>query len=133
MPHAIVEYSSNLEADLDVLRLIDAVHAAALATGIFPIGGLRTRAARRTAYRIADGHPDNAFVHIVLRVGHGRDEATRKAAAETVFKGAEAVLEPLFGRRPLGLSLEMVEIDAATNLKRNNLHDYVEQRRKAAE
>jgi 5-carboxymethyl-2-hydroxymuconate isomerase len=30
MPHLIVEYSANIEADVDIPRLLSAIHAAAL-------------------------------------------------------------------------------------------------------
>ena len=73
MPHVVVEFSANLRGRADVPRLLRTVHDAALATGVFPRGGTRTRAEERTDYLIADGHPDNAFVHVTLRIGHGRD------------------------------------------------------------
>ena len=71
MPHLIVEYSANLEPALDIATLVEALHEAALETGVFPIGGMRTRAARRDLYRIADGHADNAFIHVQARIGAG--------------------------------------------------------------
>ena len=69
MPHLIVEYSANLEPDLDMAHVISVLHEAALETGVFPIGGLRVRASRRDIYKIADGHPDNAFIHVQARIG----------------------------------------------------------------
>jgi len=51
MPHLIVEYSANLERDVDISRVVAAIHAAALETGVFPIGGIRTRAERRDVYK----------------------------------------------------------------------------------
>lgn len=128
MPHIIVEYSANIRGRIGPEKLVECVHEAALRTGVFPIGGTRTRAAERSCYRIADGHPDNAFVHIVLRIGHGRDLATRRRAAEEVFRGACAFLEPLFQASPLGISLEVQEIDPAVSLKKNNLHEHVRAR-----
>jgi 5-carboxymethyl-2-hydroxymuconate isomerase len=104
------------------------VHASALATGIFPIGGVRTRAYAAEHYRIADGHPDNAFVHTMLRVGHGRDVETRKRACEAIFATLCGQLAGLFEQLPLGLSLEMQEIDPVLTLKKNNLHEYVKKR-----
>jgi 5-carboxymethyl-2-hydroxymuconate isomerase len=130
MPHIWVEYSANLDDDVVIDKLLDGVHAAAIATGVFPIGGARTRAVRVEQYRIADGHRDNAFVHVVLRIGHGRDAATKKAATEAVFTAVCAFLRPVYDRRPLGISLEMQELDPVLNLKLNNLHEYVAQRRK---
>ena len=96
MPHVVVEFSANLRGRADVPRLLRTVHDAALATGVFPRGGTRTRAEERTDYLIADGHPDNAFVHVTLRIGHGRDLETRKRAGQQVFDAlcAEFVLAP---------------------------------------
>ena len=128
MAHILIEYSANLGGRIDLPRFLEAVHAAALATGIFPIGGVRTRAYAAEHYRIADGHPDNAFVHTMLRVGHGRDVQTRKQACEAIFATICDQLAGLFEQLPLGLSLEMQEIDPVLTLKKNNLHEYVKQR-----
>jgi 5-carboxymethyl-2-hydroxymuconate isomerase len=128
MAHILIEYSANLGGRIDMSRFLEAVHASALATGIFPIGGVRTRAYASEHYRIADGHPDNAFVHTMLRVGHGRDVETRKRACEAIFATVCDQLAGLFERMPLGLSLEMQEIDPVLTLKKNNLHEYVKQR-----
>jgi len=130
MPHLIVEYSANLEPDVDVSRLVQVVHAAALATGVFPIGGLRTRAERRDVYAIADGHPDNAFVHVQARIGTGRQPEVRQKAAEHIFAAVKAETAEVFARRPLGLTLEMVEIDPVGSLKHNNLHEIVRARQR---
>jgi 5-carboxymethyl-2-hydroxymuconate isomerase len=121
----MIEYSSNLEGRLDVQSFVDAVHEAALATGVFPVGGIRTRAYATRFYRIADGHPDNAFVHVMLRVGPGRDAATRKRACESVFAAVCAALNGALDGMPLGISLEMQEIDRQFAYRQNNLHDYV--------
>ena len=128
MPHIVIEYSANLRGQLDLPRLLEAAHTSALATGVFPIGGLRTRAYAAEHYRIADAHPDNAFIHISLRVGHGRDLETRRRACEAIFTSVCERLAPLQERIPLGISLEMREIDPVLTFKKNNLHEYVKRR-----
>jgi len=130
MPHVIVEYSSNIRGRIGVEDLVKRVHEAALGTGVFPIGGIRTRAAERSCYRIADGDPDNAFVHVMLRIRHGRDLETRRRAGEEVFREVCACLEPLFESSPLGISLEVQEIDPELSFKKNNLHEYVDARQR---
>ena len=132
MPHLIVEYSTNLEPGLDVAGLVKALHEAALETGVFPIGGIRTRAARRDTYRIADGHADNAFIHVQARIGAGRTAQVRQQAAEHIFAALKAQTAQAFASRPLGLTLEIVEIDPVGSLKHNNLHEIVATRRKGA-
>ena len=133
MPHIIVEYSANIRDRMQLPELIEKLHATALATGVFPIGGARTRAAERTDYRIADGHPDNAFVHLSLMVGHGRDQETLKRASGAIFDTLVAHLAPLFEQIPLGLTLEVRELDPVLSYKHNNLHDYVKARQAGKE
>ena len=128
MPHVVVEFSANLRARADVPRLLHVLHHAAIATGVFPRGGTRTRAEERTEYLIADAHPDNAFVHVMLRIGHGRDLDTRRRAAQRVFDALCAELAPAFDAGPLAISFEVQEIDPDLSFKHNNLHRYVEAR-----
>ena len=129
MPHIVIECSGNLRARTDLPALVDAIHRAALATGVFPEGGIRTRVAERTDYKIADGDPFNAFVHVVMRIAHGRDAATRRRAADAVFAALCDRLEPVYAASPLALSLELEEIDPEMSLRKNNIHDYVAQRK----
>ena len=49
-------------SQLDFPGLLKALRASALATGVFPLGGIRVRAYQADHYLIADGHPANAFV-----------------------------------------------------------------------
>ena len=128
MPHIVIEYSANVRGQVGPEDLVARVHEVALRTGVFPVGGIRTRAVERTCYRVADGHPDNAFVHVVMRIRHGRDLATRRRAGEDVFRVVCDYLEPLFERSPLAISLEVQEIDPDVSFKKNNLHEFVSRR-----
>jgi 5-carboxymethyl-2-hydroxymuconate isomerase len=128
MPHLVVEYSANLESRFDRDGLLDRLHATAIETGLFPLGGIRIRAYRAEHYRIADGAPDNAFVHVTAMVGSGRPLERREAAAELIFATLCAVLEPVQAAGPLAISFNMQEFDPVLNFKKNNLHEYVERR-----
>lgn len=132
MPHVIAEYSANLETHLSVRGLVDALHRAALATGVFPIGGLRTRAERRDIYAIADGDPDNMFVAVIARIGHGRDAETRKRVAAELMRVLEAETANVFSAHGLGLTVEVQEIDPTASLKTNNLHERMKTQETAA-
>lgn len=122
MPHIVVEYSANLETQVDPRALVQALHRAALETGVFPIGGLRTRAERCEVYFLADGNPDNAFVAVVARIGHGRDAETRERVAAALMAVLERETREAFRTRGLGLTIEIQEIDPIGSLKLNNLH-----------
>ena len=122
MPHLIVEYSSNLEELMDLDGLMTKLRDRAVATGVFPLGGIRVRGERRDRYLVADGAPGNGFVHLTARIGHGRDAQTRRAAAEALFEVLLRHMQTIYDERGLGLSFEMVEVDPVTSLKKNNLH-----------
>jgi 5-carboxymethyl-2-hydroxymuconate isomerase len=125
LPHVIVEYSANLERDVSPRQLVDALHRAALETGVMPIGGLRTRAERRDVYAVADGDPENAFVAVLVRLGQGRDAETRRRVAEDLMRVLERETAEAFKTRGLGLTVEVQEIDGTASLKTNNLHERV--------
>ena len=86
MPHFTIEYSANLDSRVDMGEVVEVVRKAAVETGIFPLGGIRVRAIKCEHYAIADGDPNLGFLDMVLRLGEGRDLATRKKAGEHIFK-----------------------------------------------
>ena len=131
LPHIVIEYSANLEPRIGLQELVRKAHEAALASGVFEIGGLRTRCARRDVYRIADGHPDNSFVTVNVRIGHGRDAATRHKAGRMIFEAVCAHLAPIVATTPLGITLDVVEIDPTASFKQNNMHAIVKARAEA--
>jgi 5-carboxymethyl-2-hydroxymuconate isomerase len=123
MPHLNIEYSANLDGALDIQALVDRIHETALETGIFPLGGVRTRAEPRSHYRIANGNPDAGYIHMLVRIGPGRDEQTRRDAGEQIFGALCAFTEELYASRPLALSFELHEIPRDMAWRKNNLHE----------
>lgn len=123
MPHFTIEYSGNLDRHVDMGAAVELVRKAAVETGVFPLGGIRVRAIRCEHYAIADGRQNYAFLDMVLRLGEGRDLATRKKAGEHIFKALSAHLEPVFVQEKFALSFDMQINDKETSWKRNNIHE----------
>jgi 5-carboxymethyl-2-hydroxymuconate isomerase len=123
MPHFTIEYSANLDGRVDMGAVVELVRKAAVETGIFPLGGIRVRAIRCEHYAIADGRPTVGFLDMVLRLGEGRDLATRKTAGEHIFKALSAYLDPVFKEIKFALSFDMQINDKETSWKRNNIHE----------
>jgi 5-carboxymethyl-2-hydroxymuconate isomerase len=123
MPHFTLEYSANLDARTDMAEVVEVVRKAAVETGIFPVGGIRVRAVRCEHYAIADGNPELGFLAMVLRLGEGRDLATRKKAGEHVFKALSTFLDPVFARSKFALSFDIQINDKEMSWKRNNIHE----------
>ena len=123
MPHFTLQYSANLDAHVDIAKVVETVRKAAVETGIFPLGGIRVRAVRCEHYAIADGNPDLAFLDMVLRLGEGRDLKTRKQAGEHIFRALSVYLDPVFARCKFALSFDVQINDKETSWKRNNIHE----------
>ena len=123
MPHFTLEYSANLDARVDMGKVVEVVRKAAEETGVFPLGGIRVRAIRCEHYAIADGRTNYGFLAMVLRLGEGRDLATRKQAGEHVFQALSGYLDPVFATRKFALSFDMQINDKETSWKRNNIHE----------
>ena len=123
MPHFTIEYSANLDKRVDMAKVVEVVRKAAVETGIFPLGGIRVRAIKCEHYAIADGNPNLGFLDMVLRLGEGRDLATRKKAGEHIFKALSTHLDPVFAQSKFALSFDMQINDKDTSWKRNNIHE----------
>ena len=123
MPHVIVEYSANIESEITPQRLVEEIHAAAVTSGIAEPVAVRTRLKRREHFRVGDGNPDNAFVHIDIRARKGRTLEQKKHAVQTIYDQANKTLDVVFKARPLALTVEIHEIDSETRLLRNGLRE----------
>jgi len=128
LPHLVIEYSSNLERDIDIEKLVETLHAAAVGLDALPIGGIRTRAVRRDLYRISDSHPDNSFINVTLRVAP-RSPEVKKLVGETLFRTLRESVQPVFDRRPMALSFEIQDIDPEYRWKAGNIRDYLAKRK----
>jgi len=128
MPHLTVEYTGNLDGVLNVPELVQTLHAAAAGIEAFPLAGIRTRAQRIEHYRFADGHPDNAWVNLVLRIGHGRTLEVKQAAGERLFATLCDYLAPIAASAPLAISFEIQEMDPVLNFKQGNIREHMARR-----
>src|SRR5690349_18142800 len=91
VPHFIVEYTDNIKEDADIPGLLRKLHTTMLAQdGVFPLGGIRLRAHELKHYFVADGSPENAFVHAVLKIGQGRSPEVKAKVCQELFATMKA-------------------------------------------
>ena len=121
MPHLIIEHSDNIGSPADSQRLVDAVHQAALGSPIVPLAGLRTRAAVRQRFQVADGPPANAFVAILARLGPGRTASEKSAFLELLLSAVEGAVTEMAPGLTVSYSVEYQEIDAEFRINRNHI------------
>ena len=122
MPHLTIQHSPRLSESHDMHALCDLLRHVMLGQGCFPPGGIRVRAWPTPAEALADGHPDNAYVDMVLRMGAGRSDAVKRAAGAALMAEAEAFFADLLAAPHMMLALEIVEIDPDLSWKTNSIH-----------
>ena len=83
MPHLVVLYSANLEAEADMAgfcrRAADAMLAVRDESGkaVYPIGGVRVFAYPASHFAVADGSGDHGFIYMQLRMAPRRLRSAR--------------------------------------------------------
>lgn len=122
MPHLSIEYSANLDGQVDMRALCSLIRKAILENGPFEIGAVRVRAFKADVWAIADELAENSFLDMSFRIGQGRTAEEKERVGAAIFAAAGDFLAPLFTTPHFALSLEIREIDAALSWKKNAIH-----------
>lgn len=122
MPHFYAECTDNIREEAALPELFAKVNSALAGTGIFPLGGIRSRAIWLDTWQMADGKHDYAFVHMTLKIGAGRSLEDRQKTGEMLFNLIKTHFASLMAKRYLALSFTMEELDPVLNYKQNNVH-----------
>jgi 5-carboxymethyl-2-hydroxymuconate isomerase len=126
MPHLMIDYSANVEPDVDIGGLCNTLRDVAASIDAFPLAGVKVRAVRVDHYAIADGNPEHGFIDISVRIREGRDPETKRDAAQKIFDAANEYVADVIQRRSLALSLELRDINAALSPKSGSIRKYLE-------
>ncbi|MDH0648542.1 5-carboxymethyl-2-hydroxymuconate Delta-isomerase [Pseudomonas sp. GD03858] len=129
MPHLVLLYSPDIEADADMPGLCRALADCMLAQRdehdrqVFPTGGTRVLAYPAAHAAIADGHGDYGFVYANLRMGSGRSAAVHQQVGDALLAVLRRHLNALLERRPVGVTLQIDESQAQVyDAKHSSLH-----------
>lgn len=129
MPHLVILYTPNIEAETDMSALCRTLADTMLAQRdeadkpVFPIGGTRVLAYPAAHCAVADGQADYAFVYLNLRMAAGRSEAVKKKAGDDLLAGVRAHFAPIFDQRHIGITLQIDESPGQVyDGKHSNLH-----------
>lgn len=128
MPHLVVLYSSNLEAQTDMTALCRSLADAMLGVRdehsqqVYPTGGVRVFAYPAPHYAVADGQRDYAFVYLNLRMSQGRTATVKQRAGEALLAAAKAHFESLFATRYIGITLQIDEGQEVFDAKHSTIH-----------
>ena len=128
MPHLVIQYTANIEADADMSRLCRRLADVLVAqrgddgARVFPIGGTRVLAYPAAHFAVADGSADCAFVYLNLRIAPGRSAAAKLAAGDALLAATQDHFATLFASRLIGITLQIDEGAPVFDAKHSNLH-----------
>jgi 5-carboxymethyl-2-hydroxymuconate isomerase len=116
MPHLTVEYCTELADDFAPRALLKALNRTLIASGLFSVTDIKSRAIALDTVLVGDGAPDR-FVHIEVALLSGRPLEVRRQLASALLASAEAELDET-AQRPLQVSVEVRELDKDSYAKR---------------
>ena len=119
MPHLTLEYSDNVE--FEVQPLLARLHDELAATGAVNVKGLKSRAVRHADYRMADGYPGYAFVHLNILLRAGRSLETRQLVAQRAMAVLDETFGHYFDQGYLSLSVDIKEMAPDIALTKHNI------------
>lgn len=123
MPHLTFECTDNIYDEAAIPALLKLANDVLIAQGgVYPTGGIRSRAIRLHDWCVADGSHDDAFVHATLKIGSGRSTEAKQKTGDDLFRLMTEHFADLVARRGLALSLEIAEFSEAGTWKQNNIH-----------
>ena len=129
MPHLVLLYTPDLEADADIPGLCRALADSMLEqrdeTGksVFPTGGTRVFAYPAAHCAVADGRGDYGFLYANLRMGSGRSAGVHKSVGDNLLQVLKQRLDPLLQQRPIGITLQLDEsTQQVFDAKHSTLH-----------
>ena len=94
MPHLVLECSANVPDEPDFDRVLRSLHEAMTTVGPFDLANVKSRAVRHERFRVEDGAPDRAFVHLTASVLAGREARVLRETGDALL----AVLRECFPR-----------------------------------
>ncbi len=107
MPHIIIEFSSDIASDSQIGVMLDAVHQAAVASGLFDASHVRVRAYPAHLYRV--GGSIDPFLHAQVRIHPGRSTEQKKNLSNAIL---EAMRE--CQRTAHSITVEIIEMERAS-------------------
>lgn len=128
MPHLVILYTKNLDAETDMAGLCRALADTMLSIRdesgqqVFPTGGVRVLAYPAAHAAVADGQRDYAFAYLNLRMGRGRSAEVRKRTGDQLLATARAHFEPLFAARFIGITLQIDEGPEVFDARHSSIH-----------
>ncbi len=110
MPHCIIEYSRTLESQVSPSVLVETVHQAAVASALFDVTHIKTRALTYAHFQSGSAQAD--FIHVTIRLHAGRTVEQKKHLSSLVLNHLASIK-----LSAVTITIETVDMDSASYVK----------------
>jgi len=120
MPHCILEYSDNIIDKTDNPAILKNIHNILVATKLFSLNDIKSRAIIHHDYLVGDGNPDRAFVNLTVSFLSGKDENVKKKISKDCLEILKKSFPLSSEKLKLSMTVEIRELDKETYLRDKN-------------
>ncbi len=110
MPQISFEYTRNITQEIETQALFAMIHRVLGEVAGIPIENCKSRAKRLDDYYIANGKPDNAFIHLEIRFIEGRTPEMKKEIGEQCLGYLESYFSESASNLDLQITVEILDI-----------------------
>lgn len=117
MPQIVLEYTNNIDLELDYNRLFSEIHKIIHKHAGIKIENCKSRVIKLDKYYIGDGKKQNAFIHLEIKILEGRSYQIKSELGNFVLK----LLEKHFSEEKkdfdLQITIELIDIEKNSYFK----------------
>jgi len=117
MPQITLDYTNNLNPDINFEILFSEIHQKLNEVAGIKIGNCKSRAIKLDNYFIAAGEDKNAFVHIDVRMLSGRTIEIKKKLGEEILLIIKRYFSKFVEKFDLQITVEIQDIERAFYFK----------------
>lgn len=113
MPHCIVEYSTDLLAELSAKEMIDATFQGAMHSTLFEAEQIKVRACGYDDFQVGTG--ENKFIHISAKLLSGRTLKQRQFLSQQILDSLAK-----FNLANISITVDVIEMERESYAKQNS-------------
>lgn len=92
MPHALLEYSSNLSDAIREKQLTKTVHNTMITSGLFEAKNIKTRSHMTDDFYVGTDMGNGSFLHIGISILEGRSTEQKQQLSESLMNAVQPLL-----------------------------------------